>query len=498
MTPSAIFGLWRSAPKFTREQVRVVCPAFNDFRRKLNRLASILIDRESDDAKRIAEELIRIRWQMESQPIPFDNAVMEKITSLAGGSATLQMRWGDEPSVQHDDLVKAGEALQRSGNAISQVLASRTGQLDGDTGIWCHRTVSGAFAEHVGTDFQFLHSNPGYRSSSVFDNLVTLGGLRRFGIGHLPESVLLAPRFRHLLQIMWSSDKDDPEFGQSACALGFDFRAAWEITVREVECGHPDCNGLEQIDEIDANADVLTEWAAKRESKRRLVRNAALLALGGGKGLMLRSGSRAMIFDPVNGGVIEKDAEKVEEGDVLIRYEGEIDFGEIAAQDHELVRKWRNDLRYAYDKDADDLLSSLKRNGVGLKGLANCVVYWMDNRRPQQQANLERVCETLGWSRSSTKKLWRVFSEQHGEAIQTGSAGKEVEREEIEKWIGNSEIRDVLAQLPDSRMGQESFDIQIAGDSLLITAHVVDHVDHHMHGDENRMDKILSLKEFDQ
>lgn len=498
MNPSAIFDLWQSMPLFKREQIRVACPAFNCLRRDLNLLTRALIEIETDDAARVALDFLEIRREMECRPASFDKNWMDRVNSLAGGRSSFRMRWGERLSSLHDDMVKSGEALLRSGNALSQVFASRTKQLRGKTSIWCHRTAIDLLCDTVGSEFHLMHSLPGYRESSIFDNLVVLGGLRKYGSGRVPEAVLLAPHFFHLVQVMWSSDWDDHDFGRSTLALNFDFSDFWVINARVVECGHANCDRVEQPIEIESDLQALELWAAARENKRRLVSNATLLTFGGGRALALRHGGRAMVFNATNGGVVEKDAHEVEAGDVLVTYEGEIDFGEPSEQHHELVRKWRNDLRCAHDRDSQRLLSSMRRNGISLKGLANCVDHWMSDRRPQRQADLERVCATLGWDKSSTRRLWKVFSEQHGDAIQTGATGREVEREEVERWIENTEIKEALAELPNSRTGQRSFEIRIAGDLLVLNAYVIDHADHHESIDESKIGKPMSLKEFKQ
>lgn len=494
--PSPIFQLWEDGHAFTREQVLVDCPAYDDFRRSLNRLAKVLIDTEDDRAEREIFTLLRLRHETECTPVFFDQSLLDRIAAIGGGSDSLRMQWGMDVSRLHASLARSGEQLVQYGNAIHQTLESKIGRLEGQSMIWCHRTHAESFRATVGAEVPFIHSPSVYRTCPPFRNLVLLGGLRNTGFGRVPESLVIAPRFRHLVQVMWGTDEDDPDFGMSATFLNFDPGDFWRINKTSVECGHEDCGTRKPLVDADPDAEIVSEWAEKHATHRRTVSNATLLTLGAGTGAVFRSGTHVMVFDVVAHDVVGKDAREVEEGDILLSYEGEIDFGEVAESDHPLVRKWRNDMREAWEADKAAFLSRLRQNGIKLKGLPSCVSGWMNNRRPQLQDTLERVCFSMGWDKKRARQLWRLFSKQHGKAVQEGTIESELEREEVENRVRTSGIVDKLATLPAGSQGTCSFDLPIDEDMFVLNAYVVDGIDAYESVDENMIGKFMDLAEF--
>lgn len=437
-----------------------------------------------------------MRRETECSPSAFDDALLERIKGLAGGRSVLQMRWGDRICKMHDELLQSCGKLGRQGSAFSHALKSRV-QWDGRLNkIYCHRTQADAIRALVGASTQLIHSLSGYRNCSKFDSLVVLGSLRKIGIGRVPPAVVMAPRFHRLVQVVWSTDKDDPDFGFSASFLGFDVNTTWNVAETIVRCGHLECDEIEIQNEVELDSEVIASWTSKRSTEKRRISNATLMVLGGGQGLALRNGGRAMVFNAEARDVIEKEAHEVEEGEILLMHEGQIDFGELSEIDDDLVRRWRNDLRWAHEQDAEAFLSSLRRNGIKLKGLASCITSWMGNHRPQQQATLEGVCAVLGWDQRKTRRLWKIFAEHHGKAIQTGTIESELERETVESWIRGSEIVETLAELPMEGVGHRSFNIHIGDDLLVLNAYVVDGIDLHESIDEGKIGKLMSLAEL--
>jgi hypothetical protein len=499
MNASEIFDLWKSPAGFAWERIRVVCPAFNNLRRALNKLAAMLMRMESDEAQRIAISLLDIRRTLECQPNSFGDDMFAKFSGICGGRDCLRRRWGEEVCAMYDAMVEAAGALLGGENAMSRTLASQASGLEGTVGVWCHRTSEDVFRAHVAEDARFLHSLPEYRSAAAFEHLVVLGGLRRRGFGRLPEACLMTPRFRHLLHITWDSDGDDLGFGESALALGFNFKDLWRIEDRIVECGHPDCRRIGVVDQEDYQIELdLIEWATKRIRDRPDISNATLLTLGGGMALAVHNGGHVLVFNPDDGSVDEMDAHDLEVGDIFLTYEGEIDFGEPFEKEDDLVAEWRKDLKRAHGEDVDGFLVALRKEGIGIKNLRSCLDSWMSGRRPQQKASLELVCKVLGWGARKTRRLWEIFSQEHGRAIETGRAGKELEREAIGQWVEGSHIREVLAGIPRSKTGCESFSVQISGDTITLNAYVIDHISRDVCVDSGKIGRMMKLMEFEQ
>lgn len=499
--PSEVFGLWASGKKFLRERITVECPVYAASRHALNQVIATLIRTGDDRAIVVIADLLKIRREMDSTPTAFDDSLRQRIEGIIGRRDSLMMRWGESACKAYDRLLAEYDALARAGNALRDTLKSAISVGDGHpeaggVAVYCRRASLGDFGAVFDHRVQFLHSPAQYRSHGVFDTLVVQGGLRRSAGGSAPDAILLAPHYRHLVQVMWAVDMDEPDVGHLATTLGFNIHHFWEVHERSVICDHHDCVGRGAPARDAETEETLNFWVTEHTRSVPRVGDTVLLALGGGKGLVLRGGERRMVFNPEDRTVAEKVAHEVERGEIVLDYEGEIDFGEDAKIDDPLVRKWRNDIRDACQRDAKQFLGALKQHGVGLKGLSICVDGWTRDRRPKSWPTLDAVCTALGWSQRDAAKLWRIFIKHHGDAIRNGYVERELERETIERWVCSGRIAERLTTLAEHGSGQQLFDISVGGDTLVLKAFVVEEVVQAVTIDEGMIGKVIPIGEL--
>jgi hypothetical protein len=369
-------------------------------------------------------------------------------------------------------------------------------ELDSDLRFYCHRSSAEAFTSLGATPEQALSTPDSYRKTNPFETLLKVGPIRSMGMGKMPESLIAAPRFSRFYQVVWASEKDEPGFAEAHMEpLGFDIASHWERREQIFKCGHRHCHpSPHNIYEDDTWFDEQIRTRIKRV-RGSMVRG-TILRLSGSRILTQRPGSEIVTYVAGSDRVLLREAEDVAEGDVILRHEHiSLDLGPVATSNEPIVREWREALRHRHAQNTPLFLAELKRQGVSLVHLSSAVKAWMSNQRPQQESHFEIVSRVIGWEARRARQVWRVFSEQHGAAVQHGLIGAALASEAV---VGALNKEPSLASLRCYAAQPESESlrlfVEVAGTTLEVRGFVVDEIETSDQLSERNLDEIIEVR----
>lgn len=493
--PSEIFGLWSEQQRFSRRVVIVDCPAHTNFKRAGLAVWKCIKNSDDQSANSLLDTLYRLIMEVERTPVKFDEGLGAKIAALGGGAHRIQKRWGDDASAAFEELLANVETLCTIGSALRSTIRSMMPTQD-RVAVYCHRSDVHSLEGITSDTATFVLTPAQYRVAEVVDVMIKVGGLRHEGIGRIPQSVLTAPRHRQILQFIWSTDKDHDHFGDGAAFLGFRVADHWQVEVHHVYCGHEAC--IRQAVTLSPETDEMTDWEIAQRPQGGDIPSPVILKLPGNKGIALRRGSHEIVYVASEQRASMKRADDILEGDLLLRYEGSIDFGPKAALENALVDRWRGQLLQELAHDRLGFFQRLRSNGVRLLTLEYAVSAWCHDRRPQAKQTLIQVCLTLGWTEKDAKRLWKVFSSHHSQAVADGGVENMLEREAIVDEINRSTHAligesSIMGAEPGERL---SLDIRVGQECLQVMAFLVDEKQAWEVVKSTKLDKIMDWREL--
>lgn len=482
MSAQDIFRLWSDKDQFVRNRVEVVCPAYGQFRSAGRELQRQLLAREEEAAIVLLDSVHTILGEVATVPSEFDAPLISRAGMVGGGVSRMRGAWGAECASALEEFVErtrqmcaAGSALQ---NAVVQALLD---DIDADLRFFCHRTSIDAFLALGARLEQAIVTPDSYRRAGIFDVLLKVGPLRSFGYGRTPEALLTAPRFKRLQQVTWAPEYDEPDFGEAyVTPLGFDIPSHWDVRHHVMRCGHSQClNSTYALAREDLDVTFDHEIRSRIRRAQGTTIRGTVLKLSGSKMIVRRAGSDVAIYEAGAGRVVRKDAEDVLEGDVMLHHERfSLELGPIAPSDDPLVREWREALRHKYMHNKPLFLGALRKEGVNLIYLDEAVIAWMSRQRPQQISHFESVSRVIGWDEPKTRRAWRIFSEQHGAAVQHGLIVAELATEALVKELNSSQCRDELAAFAGTPTREPlRMLIDVSGVTLEVLAYLVEEVE---------------------
>jgi hypothetical protein len=440
---------------FQRTRYEVHSGAFSRLRRSVRGI--ILALKESND-EWIDEQLLRLQRQLAqwlTTPGSFQGDAADELIDLLGEVERLCSRWGKEVLGLVDAAMSAASIMARSETALQaqtrHVISSLLNQ-GCDFRILCHRTGREHFhrclpesGERLLLEGRFLHSARDYRQSPPFDVLVKVGPLRTEGWGASPSSILSAPRFRELQQIVWHPTADDPGFGvdpvlsaieeppqDASPRLEVELPGAIRWTTRPIPSG--DSPEDEPPDEADGADDLGLLSTVGREDSLP-TRKAVLLIVEGGRGVLYPPGASVLIFDPAATGerrFEERQAgDEVERGTFLvwprIREDDSPDFSGAEAR---LLEVWRSRLSAELSRDPEGLARRLRAAGLNLAHPEAAARNWSRApttviHAPKQKRHFNLLMKVLGIPKVEGRAqiwhlAWQEVCRSRGEAIQAG------------------------------------------------------------------------------
>jgi hypothetical protein len=384
--------------------------------------------------------------------------------------------------------MSSGQSALR--DAVLQTLVE---ELDADLRFYCHRSAVDAYLALGASDDQAIVTPDAYRKSGVFDALMKVGPIRSIGFGRMPESIIASPRFTSLRQIAWAEDTDEPAFSEAHMEpLGVNVASHWELRNQVVRCRHAQCaSGWAKVEEHDDDFDQLIRTRISRSGGSTL--RGTILRLSGSRSLTQRPGSEIATFVPTSGRVQLKEAEDVDEGDIVLRHAHiSLDLGPVATTNDPIVREWREALRHKHSHNTPLFLGELKKQGIHLVHLGAAVNAWMTNQRPQQEVHFEIVSRVIGWEPSKYRKVWKIFSDQHGAAVQHGQIGAQLAIEALVKTL-NGEQSLLALQRYAAHPSTEPLRliVELSGSSLEVQGFPVEEIESCEQVFEKNLDEII-------
>ena len=458
-SPSEIFDFLAATPNCSIERYELHLPAFADLRRSMGSIVLRLRETEDPDAIDVSDAIRIHLSEWLTVPVPFDNALLEW-PSLLGDPTRIEMRWGADVRKALDVALDAARELQQIENPARTKLREVLLGLSAEGGHWrifCHRRVRGHFESISHAPFSadaFLHTVTDYRDTAPFDVLLKVGPLRSRGWGAAPDALLSAPRFRTLMQFVWSGSADEEGFGLDPVTTASrstsdslrDSISGVRWTRRTIPTG--DTRGASnagvEFDELKVFHEI---------SRGSALRRAVLIDVGDDYGILLPPNAEVPSFDPEAHGNespfgLRVPGETLAAGMFLIRAQlGDMDLGGVQAADGHYSRLWKQRLAEEYRRDSSRLVQQLRAAGLNLQHLAGRARRWFRRpttviHAPQQRKHFEILIKVLGIDhdpsspasvrrRSWWQYAWNEIAHSRGEAIQTGMQEQEILYEEL-------------------------------------------------------------------
>ena len=473
--------------RVTRHEV--ASAPFTRLRRAMYALILGLRDEESGDID-ISDRLRQSLSEWLTVPVPFESLRALALDQL-GDSALVELRWGEELRRSLDSARQSLRAVQRMESPLRAQLSRVIREANSGLCSWriyCHRSAMEHFVScaagvdcTLGPD-RFIHSLRDYRSSEPFDVLIKVGPLRTRGWGAIAGAFVNAPRYRHLVQVVWTGMGDEPGFGDDTLvtllagpsaaresagdrngtgleagtgASEGESPSTWSrsVIVHEdqscTEDAPPPAIGETPPDELQTFA---------RMRRIQAPRRALLLHVGDGLGLFYPPHADVLLLQPEmqspDAAVRCSLADVDPRGRFLVRADiGEVNLGAHLTEHGWYSTRWKAELRRQFEWHPEGLLRRLRAAGIRLRRLRGCVEHWMQPastviHAPQQQRHFELLIEVLemdthapqqGSERRRNSPWWRAAWQEiavsRGQAIQFGMQEQEIISEEVDRIV---------------------------------------------------------------
>lgn len=525
---SSVFDFLDQNPEFTLERHEVHSAIFRDLRRSLRAIALDFADAEQEDTRAVSDRLRRLLSEWLTVPMPFDGALRDAVSSL-GTSEAVELRWGPKVRLLYDRACAAAGNLLNSENPVRSHVRETIRQLETEARSWriyCHKRARPCFESifpgTAVTAYHFLHSVRDYRDTVPFDVLVKVGPLRSQGWGSAPDAIISAPRFRTLIQIVWSGCSDEDDFGYDPIA---------HPTVETTNTGSlstPSARGHNWTRKSSHIGEVSEDQLAtlgedddlkllSRVNRAQTLCRATLVEIDEDHGILSRARSPVASFDPRLPNEqplsFRVPGETLLEGMFVIRpLLDDADLGELQAADGRYSRIWKECLRKEFARNSTALVRRLRAANLDLLHLHARVKDWCRPattviHAPQQKRHFEILITVLGiddqlprpsrtYVLEGWQAAWREIAHSRGEAIQTGLQEHEIVNEEL--------LATLRATLPEIRIAaaaRSSFQIKVPdGKSLsgIVRFHVVKAIEEGFLVPESLLGTICDLDTIEQ
>ncbi len=460
---------------------------FGSLRRSLRSIAVRLSEADEEPMLEIAHKLRVYLCEWLTAPIRFDETMLDAV-SVLGDAATVETKWGHDVRLAYDIAREAAVAIQNTTNPIRERLYEIIRHLKTEESSWriyCHRRARAHFesifqGELLPADC-FLHSVRDYRETVPFDVLIKVGPLRSRGWGSAPDALLSSPRFRLLIQIVWSGCADEEDFGYDPIAQpapgttpdyshrGVGGPTSWTRQVTRI--GSDESEQRDVFNEID---ELKFFYEASRPGA---LRRAILVEIDEDHGILYPPHSQVASFDPMANAESPLDrrqpGETLSEGMLLLRpILADPDLGGLHAKGGYYSRIWKERLSSELKRNATDLVRRLREAGIDLQWVHGSVRHWCRPpstviHAPQLRKHFEILIKVLGIDHEIQtpahmrhlewwQYAWAEIARSRGEAIQAGLQEHEILNEELFAVLG-----ELLPEIRRKAEAQHAFEIEI-------------------------------------
>jgi hypothetical protein len=464
---SQVFDFLDQHPTGLIERHEIASPEFGALRRSLRSIWMSLRDVDDGEANDVSDRLRMLLSEWLTVPIPFDDAILDALLTF-GNPDTVEAKWGQGIRSAYETALEAALELPSGENPIRAKLRAAIRELrtQGQAfKIYCHRSARPHFASlFVEPDTPldeeaFIHSVRDYREVEPLDVLIKVGPLRSRGWGSAPDALLCAPRFRTLIQIVWSGCGDEPGFGYdpvvppaelavipingpatSGGSLGN--RISWtSIITQSGKDAGTDAGGVTGVDEFQ----IFDEARYNKEHRR-----ATLVQIDAGQGILYPPHSQVLSFDPspyANNPIRYRLPGELLEGMfIILPIHSDVDLGG-SPKIGTYSSTWKTRLDSEYRADPNGLVKRLHAGGVNLLYLHASIDRWRGSPAdvlpaPGHSKHFQILVDVLdvGWSGDIPPRLhgvpwwkcaWNEIRHARGEAIQSGRGERVLIDEEL-------------------------------------------------------------------
>lgn len=464
--------------------------AFSRLRRGLRSIALGLQDGD-ETANEISRTLRTFLSEWLTVPIPFSGTMLESL-AFFGTTDAIASRWGNNIRDSLQSARMAAEELQCVESPLRAQLGTAIRELrDGgqDFRIFCHRRARPHF-ESIMThqdvpplnDCAFLHSAKDYREVRPFDALIKVGPLRSRGWGSAPDALVTAPRFRTLIQVVWSGCSDEPGFGYdpvfglpateptTAAAQVPGVRGhGISLTVRRIPTGEAASEPPGAVPDEDEFQ--MFERFHRTGDKHK----ATLVQIDEEHGILYGAGAEVLTFAPHSADPIAPRLPGdtlTDDMFIVVPDLGDAELGGQEVTEGYFSRIWKARLGERLFENSAGFCCRLREAGIGLLHLQNRVEHWCDPattviHAPKRENHFKILIESLeiDFERPEQKATakapwwkyaWNEIRRSRGEAIQSGMHEHELLDQQL-----LCVLKDLLPQIRRDAEGGDSFSLPI-------------------------------------
>ncbi|NEX62475.1 hypothetical protein [Noviherbaspirillum galbum] len=457
LTASSIFEFLNKNSVIHLDRYEVFDRKFSLLRKSVRQIIGNFRETDDNDGHEAANQLQSMLSEWLTLPLPFDTSVIERLSCL-GSTSYFRQRWGHQMGTFYEAAQQAAHDLVGEENPVECIVREHLLRMQNEQTnfrIFCQRPAVPIFNQVVtaggGNALRmdsFIHSPSGYRDSPPFDELLKVGPLRSRGWGAIPDAILTAPRFRKLIQVVWSGCKDEPDFGydpvtrsaatddsqhnqNSQSSIACHLKTKWMPTsIRKGD----DPDYIPDEDEFQ----LFKTWNQERIHNER---RAVLVQIDEGQGILYPPLSKLLCFDPM-----EPDSScityhipgetHVEDTFIIRPVLDDPRSTGARARHGRLSRAWKEQLRKKYRANPRGLIRELDKQGLRLLRLDVALIHWMKPpttviHAPQQKRHFEILLRVLapdftelnsrGYSTEAVyEHAWREICHSRGEAIHAG------------------------------------------------------------------------------
>jgi len=338
-------------------------------------------------------------------------------------------------------------------------------------------------------DEHFLHSLPQYRESRIFEDLIKIGPFRSHGWSGAPDSILTAPKFRRLIQILWHNCDDEQGFGYDPVTVFQNSnkepktKSSWE----SIESIGPinwekKCFTSTEIPEINLNDDFLkNEFEFYEDKKNRFDKVPCfLLHIVDDRGFFKKKNTDSLVYNRNKNDIYYDALEESNPEDLYLILPDldmdKIDFGILKAKKDHYSKIWKNRLEVEISNDPENLVTRLKNSGLELIHLGQQLQLWCKPatsviHAPHSMRHFKILLHVLGFggkdevlTEKGIEPFFRLASleirHSRGDAIQTGLQKHGIIDDELLKILLES-----LTDIGEQSTGKQFFRHQLDPDT---------------------------------
>ncbi len=489
-TASQLFEFFDQNQTCSVERNEVSSAVFSALRRSVRAIVVRLREEDDETGREISDTLRMHLSEWLTTPVPFDDTILQK-TRCFDNPAAVELRWGRDIRAHYDGALTAAQELTRYENPVREQVLATIRQLHEQKRsfrIYCHRRARPCFESILANagdpplaDTTFLHSVKHYRETEPFYALIKVGPLRSRGWGSAPDALLTAPRFSHLIQIVWSGCGDEPDFGYDpVCAPSAPQGPGKGVTTTPTSQTPGGASPVSWMKNVTHSSDGTTpagdyepdsdEFQIFREMNQpEGNRPAILVQIDEEQGILYPPHAKVLSFDPAPSAheplSYRLPGETLATGMFIIRalLHG-VDLGGLQAEHGHYSRIWKERLRQERQKDQPGLIGRLFSHGLVLGYLRNAIAHWCEEpttviHAPQLARHFEILIRVLGIEFTGTDALrparrpwwqyaWDEIRRSRGEAIAAGFHEQDLIDEQLLAILKNllADIRRLAAE----------------------------------------------------